>query len=274
MAEKKDKKSEKDLKKEIEEAAKLFDVAKPGNTPASSTSRPTIVGHSPMIKKDPMVSGASDEKSSDDKADDKTGKEESTDEAPAKMHHEATIMPLGDIKKETAPEEDKTEKPTEEEVKDNPIEDKIEVKKVEATKDDSIDKPEIPADDKDTKPVEKEDEPNVSVEPEEAEPEEKTETAEKSEPSNAAVNTLVNEVSAKRESQKQKEEYDNKVKELEKLVQSKEYYVPIGAAARRRSTFKVLLSLIFLLALAAATLNFAIDAELLDLGLKPFTNIL
>lgn len=35
----------------------VFDVSKPGSTPASPTSRPVIVGHQSAIKQDPLLSG-------------------------------------------------------------------------------------------------------------------------------------------------------------------------------------------------------------------------
>ena len=35
--------------------AKVFDVAKPAETPAAATSRPVIVGHTNSMQTDPMV---------------------------------------------------------------------------------------------------------------------------------------------------------------------------------------------------------------------------
>ena len=43
-------------KKTNKSSGKVNDVSKPGETPASSNARPTITGHSPAIKNDPMVS--------------------------------------------------------------------------------------------------------------------------------------------------------------------------------------------------------------------------
>lgn len=68
----------------IPSAPPVFDVSKPGETAATPTSRPIIVGHKVMVKKDPMVSSeASDEDS------------KPTEEAPSKLVHkkETTIKP-------------------------------------------------------------------------------------------------------------------------------------------------------------------------------------
>lgn len=59
-----------DLKTEVEKSAKLFDVAKPGKTPASATSRPVIVGHKAIIKNDPMVTPEEPQPTNDTPVDD------------------------------------------------------------------------------------------------------------------------------------------------------------------------------------------------------------
>lgn len=46
-------------KKNNKPSDKVDDVSKPGETPASSNARPTITGHSPTIKNDPMVAFSS-----------------------------------------------------------------------------------------------------------------------------------------------------------------------------------------------------------------------
>lgn len=49
-----DQKEEKPTKSP-QKTAKVFDIAEPGSTPASQTSRPVILGHNRKIKQDPMV---------------------------------------------------------------------------------------------------------------------------------------------------------------------------------------------------------------------------
>ncbi len=46
-------------KKSKKPSDKVDDVSKPGETPASSNARPTITGHTPVIKNDPMVAFSS-----------------------------------------------------------------------------------------------------------------------------------------------------------------------------------------------------------------------
>lgn len=48
-------------KKTNKPSAKVNDVAKPGETPASANARPTITGHQTLVKNDPMVSTSSQE---------------------------------------------------------------------------------------------------------------------------------------------------------------------------------------------------------------------
>lgn len=61
--------------------------------------------------------------------------------------------------------------------------------------------------------------------------------------------------------------------EIQKLIDSKKYYVPVNAVERRRSKRFVVLGIIFSLILAAAWLNIALDAGLIEIpGLKPITH--
>jgi FtsZ-interacting cell division protein ZipA len=195
-------------------SSKSFDVSKPGETPASATSRPVIVGHSPMIKKDPMVR--------DSIADSENPKDEEESKLPIQTH-EIKIEPL---KEESKPKEEaKAEEKTEE------------------------------------KPADK------KPKPEEEKPEE-------SKSESGAVEALAGEVTAKREEQKQKEAAEAKVKEVEKVIESKEFFLPIGQAARRRSAFRFVLVFIVFILVAAIILNFMIDAEALDIGVEPLTDLL
>jgi hypothetical protein len=81
-------------------APQVNDIAKPGETPSSPTSRPIITGHGPILQQDPMVAG---------KADDE--KVETKDESGINpVSTEITIQP--DAKPDEKPEqEDKAEEP-------------------------------------------------------------------------------------------------------------------------------------------------------------------
>lgn len=75
------------------------DVAKPGLTAATPTSRPIITPHGGMIKQDPMVSGGSDDKVVEEKS-----------ESRISMKPELKIKPVsGDTPEDDDKEEDKAE---------------------------------------------------------------------------------------------------------------------------------------------------------------------
>lgn len=198
---------------------KTFDVSKPGETPPSATSRPIIVNHSSMIKKDPMVRDSIDE--SEEKTEEDT--------KPPIQTHELKVEPLKEAEKEEKTEEAKSE----------------------------------------------DSEPKEEIATEAKEPEKNTEEPEaKPEPKSGAVEALAGEVTAKREEQKQREAAEAKAKELEKVIESKEFFVPVGEAARRRSAFRFVFAFLVLIILAAAILNFMIDAEIVDVGIEPLTDLL
>ena len=247
--------NKKDLKKEIEKTAKLFDVAKPGKTPVSATSRPVIVGHTSMIKHDPMVK----EKPTDPE----TGepKNDSDNHQLHQPHNIKTIKPLS----EGDPKEDKEEVASEskDEVEDNkPAPAEPEPSKETAVEDTSDEKPDEPK--------------TEAAEPEKAEekPEPAAPAVDEDQAKKAAVDNLVTEVSAKREAQKEKEEFDAKAKELEASIEKREFFVKIGQVSRRKSNHRIAIGLILFLILAAAAVNFGIDAEVIDIGIKPLTDLL
>jgi hypothetical protein len=94
------------------------------------------------------------------------------------------------------------------------------------------------------------------------------------EPSNVGlVDVLVNEVGTKKADQKQQEELEKQNAELEKSIESKEFFVPIGLVSRRRSHLYWIIFGLFLLLLLVGV-NFGIDAELIEIGVEPLTNLL
>lgn len=108
MAKKKTEKKESDLQAEIDKSIKMFDVSKPGQSPASATSRPIIVKHGEMMKKDPMV------------------REEETEKEPQKLktkeHAEKVLSPIADQEEKTEPEvPEVSEKPEEPDEPEQPV---------------------------------------------------------------------------------------------------------------------------------------------------------
>lgn len=239
-----------DLQKQIEKSAQMFDVAKPGKTAADATSRPIIVTHAPMIQQDPMVR---EKEAEDDKKTEVVTKVE--------IRREKKIMPLSEQKSEPASEEDvakddkdgsKTE-PTEISLKDN-----------EPGKGADEKAPEEPEEEKAPDP-EPEEMPKTSLDSNEVY-QQKDHSAE--------VDAVANEAAAKKGVKKEQDEYASRLAEAEKLVASKQYVVPIGQASRRRSHQLFLIGLILSLLLGLALLNFAIDAEALDIGVSALTDLL
>lgn len=189
----------KKTQEESPSAPKLFDVAKPGKTPAGATSRPVIVGHGSTMKQDPMFNSPADEK--------KAG-----EDPPAQPRKKIVVNPpdhAGDEEKNKADESTDTGEAQNPEASDA-----------------------------------------------------------------AAVDTLASAANAKKENQKESDEAAARAVELEKIIESKQYFVPIGEAKRRRSNQRILLTIILMIIITIASVNFGIDAEVLDLGIEPLTDIL
>ncbi len=88
------------------------------------------------------------------------------------------------------------------------------------------------------------------------------------------VDALLGEIDSKGLEKKQAAEEESRQAEVQKLIESKEFHVPIGQESRRRSMHRVILLLLLLIVLILAGLNFAIDAEAIDIGISALTDIL
>lgn len=115
-------------KKSNKPSEKVNDVSKPGETPASSNARPTITGHSPTIKSDPMVAFSSNKnKSKDIDEEDKPRGESYVAKSQTK------ISPISEDMKSGEEDKQEVESPSAEKPVENKKED---------TKKDKPDKPE------------------------------------------------------------------------------------------------------------------------------------
>lgn len=228
MANDKTKKPEPNLIEEIDKSVKMFDVAKPGQTPAQATSRPIIVKHGAMLKKDPMV------------------REEKPSEEIKPIEHGETVI---------APIAEEPNKPNE------PVE-------LEAVVESDV--PKVP----EKKPIEKPPEP--AEEEKKAKPDDKPaeDQPEPAQDEEEPGETLANEKArAKTEDQKEQDEIAAKTKEAQNSIQSKEFFVHTGKVSRRFKN-RLLLLAIFVIIAGAAFLNLAVDAEIIEIGLEPLTNLL
>jgi hypothetical protein len=209
MANKNKTESEKS-KSDVDTPAKLFDVASPGKTPASSTSRPIIVKHGSMVARDPMVVKDEENKSAESESAKTVGRE----------------LKLEPVAEPEVIETAETDTNSAEKVDESAPEDNTDVS------------------------------------------DEVTETGA------GAVDTLINEVDAKQADKKQKKEFEERMAELEKSIESKEFFVPIGVASHRRSKRRLIGLMILILLLGLAGLNFAVDAEVIEIGVQAFTDLL
>lgn len=223
-------------------APKVFDVAKPGKTAADPTARPIIVGHGSMIKQDPMVV-------------DTDGSESKASTPPSTEG--VKIVPISDGSDDDKKEKVAVEPPAEEEKTPEEAEPKAE----EAT--------EPPAEEP------KSEEPEVPEEPPKEEPQSSAEEqpkqqAEENAPdaAAAATDTLASKAATQKEDQKKLEEEAKKAEELNKLVESKKYYVKVhqGPAGHSYASW-----LFFILLFTSIGVVLAIDAGLLNVGIAlPF----
>lgn len=71
---------------------------------------------------------------------------------------------------------------------------------------------------------------------------------------------------------KQQEEEQKRLDALEKIVQDKTYFVPIGQVNRRRNNRRAVVILVLVVLVALVGLDLVMDAGYLDLPVKPPTN--
>lgn len=207
-----------DLQAEIDKSVKLFDVAKPGESAPSPTSRPLIVGHQKMVARDPMVK------------DDKEQADETKEETKLQVHRTPVVEPVS-----------------------------IEVKKEEPAK------PATDAAPADPEPDNSEKDPSA--------PEEHAAEDEAVSKDAAAVETIAKEANAKNEKKQEDKAAAERIEAVRKSIETKEFYLPIGEA-QRRSHNRIAVTILLLLVVALVCLNFALDAEMLDIGIEPLTNLL
>jgi hypothetical protein len=242
----------KDPKKEDD--SKVFDVAKPGETAAEPTARPVIVGRSSILKQDPMVAGG----------DDDAGVQEKSSVSSLSTKSKINIKPLS--QNESTEDEGKITVSTEANKKPEGIEIGSPAKDEKAAGDNEevTAKPKAPSEQKSAE------EPAQKAEEDK---DEKKEEPASDTTGTGAVDALAGEANAKKESDKEAEESLKKAAEIEGIIESKEYYVPIKETISRRSGR--LLSIFLLLCLLAVVgLNFAVDAQLVDVGISPLTDLL
>jgi hypothetical protein len=251
---------------------KVIDITEPGKSEPSATSRAIIVTNRPMLQQDPMVIGtATSDVDSDNTPAGKVQKPESelssvqeghsilppsaphlsedSSEADQSPTVEVDSIPKSDEPSDPQPPNEAAEKP---EIK---VSDAVTDKKVE------LKSAEIAAPSVEKEPTE---EPVAEAEPKDAssEPEEgDAKSASGADDDQVAPNKVMDEAT-----KKAAEEKAAKEAELEKLIESKKYFLPINAIQLRRNKLQSILLFSILIILVLALLDFSLDAGLLKIN--------
>lgn len=214
---------------EKKETKKVIDVSHPGDSEPSATAKPVIVTNRPVLK-DPMVvvdESAGKEETSKVDAEEKTDTEE----------HKIEVKKAGGIKLKTLEEaqSEKEEVPTSSETEEEP-------------KDEA----------KETSSPQVEESPTET--PEEVKPESSTEVQ------SSIINDNGDTIKDPDDADKEAAQAAKKEEELQKLVDTKKYYLPINSVEKRRTHRTIVIGLALSLLLGLAWLNIALDAGLFSLG--------
>lgn len=267
---------------------KFFDVAKPKEVKPTPSSRPIIVGHKPVVK-DPMMADTDTAV-----ADNESPKREVTlGSLSEALEKDAKTAPL--VKDEPQAEQPEVQEPVvklpkrkkiiplSQSREQESVKPEAEVKAAEESLDESAPvspEPETPAvavDQTEQAPVELEAE-DAAVDESAAAPgptsEEEASSAENQpaaepDPDQAdggIVEAVADQAKLKQEEKRQAEEEAAMNEAIEKLVNDKTYFLPIGEAKRRRSSlFAVVIVLMLLIIVSGVYL--AVDAGFLDVGI-------
>lgn len=214
---------------------KVFDVARPGESMPSSSGRPLIISHKPGISHDPMVSSPEANEPKDDDMEDENGVVEVEETATTDK-----IM--------KAPKKNRIE----------PLSATI-----------TIDDEEVLETNEADGVREDEAEDSTTVNTSQAKNDETDEISNEIEDVSATVTTKKQ--AQDEEAKKQARELEKQA-EIEKLIENKHFFVPINAAQKRRSRRAIIVLGLMLIVVVGVLV--ALDAEVIDIGVEPFTDFL
>jgi hypothetical protein len=248
----------------------IEDVAKPGKSAPSLTSRPVIITNRDMMKDPMMVAETKDE--GDEKASGSTVETTSgvKPSAPSLPKGERVVIPLSE-KAEVAEKDSETSKdpePVASSAEDTAAEDTTDETESTATTDDvaaAIDEAPLESDEAPVAP-EATPAPKTTPEPTQDEPQ-PDEADSQTEPTDkdAAPTDAQIEAAAMAETA-----HDASV---QKLIDSKKYYLPVNSVEKRRTQRFVILGIILSILLVVAWADIALDAGLIQIsGVKPVTH--
>jgi hypothetical protein len=256
--------------KEDPKPRRVIDVTEPGKSEPSASGRPIIVTNRPLLKQDPMM--VSNVSVDSDIGDTPSGETPQPVGDISADHQGSTVLPptAPKLPKETTKNSDAPVETTDDETKtveaddDKPVtNDKDEPAATTSTAD-TDDKP--IEESTDTEPAKPETSETSSDEVESkdsvTEPDtqgEKTGAASNDE--QLAPNKVLDEAAKKVEEAKAAQ-----LAEIEKLIESKRYFLPINTVERRRDAKRAILLLVVVILFALIWLDLALDAGLLKLG--------
>lgn len=260
---------------------KIVDVAHPGKSPPSGNSKSVIVRHGPMIKDPMVVEGETETAPAEtEKVSVKTGEAviaplADSESAKDSKSKKAKDTKLADEKPEEVPEiKEEDDKKTIAVLAEEAAVKEEETKEVETGKPADLPVPEVPAETPAEEPApEAAKTPEETEEPEPSDPAEES-TAEKQDDKadigtdEKATSQSVTEADAEELAAKEKHDA-----EIQKLIDSRTYSLPIKTVEQRRSKRVVILGVLLSLVLIAAWINIALDAGLIEIGgVKPVTH--
>lgn len=239
-----------------DEPKKVMDVMTPGQVKPGSSSRPLVVGNRPVLGSDPMM--VADAAAAGPTMPTAASNEEdhtSTETGAAIVSHQAKIVvPLESASESAKGEEEKPEAAAApaDEPASGEDESKDKEEKTAPAKTEEPAKEATPKTDEDEAPAD-----DTSVEKDETD----TEAAEVANENSKAAQKIASEADAKRRL------------ELDDLIASGKYALPINAVRRKRSR-TVLITLLVVLLLAVVVLDGLLDAGVLHLSGVPHTDFL
>lgn len=244
---------------------KIVDVQHPGKSTPSDNSKSVIVPSRPIMKDPMVVEDELNTQGDETKIVVKTSKSIKPLSEPAPEKEDKKTVAEIAVEAAAEKEDKKTEaKPAKTEEADQPNLD--EVLKPAAHDETSPENPEEP------------EEPEATEEEKPAEDEEKTEPQPDKSDENEAppAEGDQGQPADKAADEQSKAEAEQKKKEVavQKLVDSKQYFLPINSVEQRKSKRFVALGILLSLLLAVAWVDIALDAGLIDLGggVKPVTH--
>jgi hypothetical protein len=244
--------ADKEEKTSSKAGPKVFDVAHPGKSKPSASSRPIIVSNRPILQ-DPMVSSSQQPSDVD------------TSEKPNPSAIKIRLKPLDDDNDDAS--DAKVEKPEKDEKADNRTIAVLAAEKAAEKAEEKSDEtpaPEAEATNKPSEELKTEDDTEKSAPEPDTTNNAKADTS--AEPEATADENLPVDDNKDAKETAALEAVAKKQEEIRSLVESREYFLPINAVERRRSKVVSILGLLLIVALGLMLVDLLLDVGFIRLG--------